>query len=196
MKKATRFLAALAAMTTLAVSAVPVCAETTDGNTREENLDIASDSDSFDTAEVEQNSYIIDEYIAKNDIDARCKYLGNADEPQDRIEIKYVNDKSRQQVESFIKEQGYDTTYITFSEMSEDDKFTFIAQRKLIRFRSKTGNSCDYRYNGFDSKTVNTYYPVQQLLVFHIKLFKVIGYNAAYFLPCPFELFIIIEILS
>ena len=134
MKKVTRMLATLAAMATMTVSVMPVCAEVVqiDGY----NLDLN------ETTDTEQEYYQIDEYIEINDIDAACYYCGYGQNPQDRIEIEYINDKGRCDVEQFIKEQNFDMNHITIREMSKEEKFYVISDYMVQLFRIRNDINC------------------------------------------------------
>ena len=130
MRKIKRVLAVISAVATLAVSAVPVSAETTDENIKAENIDIAFGSDYFDTTDAEHNSYAeikygLAEYINENHIYGQIitGFTNENNEDYILVNYHYTNTDVEDKVKEYLINNGYDTNMVKFNRagISHDD---------------------------------------------------------------------------
>ena len=122
MKKLKKLLAVLMASTALMASSMPAYAI---------------------EHEMESDANIIDMYIKTNDVYAWCRYFGySGPDAEDRIEIEYLNEGSKKAVESCIGTMDTDQSKITLTEMSDEEKFSYIYNKQIKRFLSNNKLSC------------------------------------------------------
>ena len=108
MKKVTRILAALAAVTTLTVSAVPVCAE-------ELTTNVVSEISDLNSNELNKVSAMIQDFITENNLSADT-YI-DSDTPEEVTVNVYDWQKEKETVEpikQFMKENNIDESCVVF----------------------------------------------------------------------------------
>ena len=132
MRKIKKALAALAALTVFAVSAVPtnVYAYTDDTDNNLTAEDKAMGETALD----------LEWYFIENDIDATICIVNitgvgstsNDGHPRvcnDLIQIRYMHDKDRERIENYIEGMEINSSWIEYRQMDEEDKQIFIRSR-------------------------------------------------------------------
>jgi len=139
MSKPRKILAALAAMatvTTLTVSAFPASAWV-------DKTIVDEDGFAFTIKDADKNDLrdaAFDDFLHNNEIEA---VLGGKD--RDHLEVIYIYEKDKDKIEDFIKCNGYDNVIVR--EATQDEKYDWICEFKLICFRSNNELMSDFNYN-------------------------------------------------
>ena len=157
MKKLTRILAVLAAITTLTVSAVPAYAE-------EENSSITAAENDMQIG-FDDDTQRIYEYINNENINA-YSYSYIEENQEVNFYIEYINDEAKATVEKFIKDNGISMDHIVIREMKDKDGFwtkTMFIREKLndfLNFENKLHflTDIDTDENGNESLVLSYYY--------------------------------------